>query len=352
MTVLILLIYFFLAVKILLPERIIFNLYISKIKITPEILYFILGILLIIIAAFRGNGVDRDYDSYVTRFNIHKEIWSLNVEPTFTLISKIVKYLFNSNVFFLFLIYAVLGISTKLYAISELSQFWALSLLIYISYLFTLQDLTQIRAGFSTGVIMLSIKPLYERKAVKYFLITLVAILCHYSALIALFFWFLNPKNIHRFLFLLLIPLSYIIHYFTFVDSNILKHVAVFSPLMNKFLAYQYMNESYINIFNSWQLMRIGLAILFIWKIDLISYKNRYGIILTKLYILSICVYVIMSFNPAYASRFSDMMAFSDIILIPCILYIIKPEILAKFLVIFIGFAFLFLNLFYNRIIS
>jgi hypothetical protein len=352
MKLLIFVLFILIAFIALLPDRYMPNISLYKRKIDPKYFYYGFGVVLILICGLRVDSVDRDYLGYIDRFHAFSGDWTFKIEPSFILISKIVKNLFNSNIIILFVIYAILGISTKFYAIKQLSQFWALSLLVYLSYIFTLQDMTQIRVGVSTGVILLSFKPLFERKALKYFFFSIIAILFHYSAIIALFFWFLNPKNINKFLFLSLIPISYAIHYLTIVDSELLRQTAVFSPLMSKFLAYQYMNGSYINIFNSWQLMRIGLAALFIWKIELITRNNRYGIIMTKLFIFSICVYPIMSFNPAYASRFSDLFAISDIILIPCISYIFRPSIFAKLLIVFVAFSYLFLNLFYNKILS
>ena len=351
MTTLICILFILVSFVIFLPANYFSNLYLNNFKLNPKLFYVAFGILLILITGFRGDSVDRDYSNYIKRFNLSKESWSLVIEPTFILTSHFVKAFFNSNVTLLFVIYAMLGISTKLYAIDQLSEFWALSIIIYLSYLFTIQDLTQIRAGVAAGFIMLTIKPLYDRKILKFFFFTIMAILFHYSAVIALFFWFLNPKKIDKYLFLLLIPISYAIYYFSFFDSALLNKVLFISQLHNKFLAYQHENNSVINIYNSWQLMRIMLGVIFLWKIELITKNNKYGIILTKLYIISTCFYVLLAFNPIFASRVGDLLVISDIILIPCILYLVTPKVVAKLIVISVGLSYLFLNLFYNKIL-
>jgi hypothetical protein len=336
----------------LAPNRFFPVLTINGIRLTSEFYFFIFAVLLFLIAAFRGEKVDRDYSIYIQQFNIYKDTWNGNYEPTFKIISRLVKSVFDSNFSVLIIIYAVFGISTKVLAIKQLSEFWILSLLIYISYLFTLHEMTQIRAGVSAGFMMLSIKPLYERRIFRFLLFVCIAISFHYSAFISIFFWFLNAKKINKYFYLSLIPASYVIHFLTLIDSEFILKFLSNGPILKKFLAYQFLNNDYINVFNSWQILKILIAFILIFNIDEILAKNRYSIILIKLYIFSICSYVFFAFNPAFATRLSDLFSISEIILIPCILYFVKPEIYAKFIVIFIGFAYLFLNLFYNIILS
>lgn len=352
MIFLICLLFLLISFIVLVPEGFFPIFTINKIRLTSEFYFFFFGVILFLIAGFRGENVDRDYSIYVRQFNIYKDTWFGNYELSFKVISVIVKDIFNSNFTILIIIYAILGVSTKMLAIKQLSEFWGLSILIYLSYLFTLHEMTQIRAGVSAGFMMLSIKPLFEKRNIRFFFIVGLAIIFHYSAIIALFFWFLNTRRINKYLYLSLIPISYVIHYLTIINSDFILKFLSYGPILKKFLAYQYMNNSYINVFNSWQLLKIGLAVIFLFNIDSIFKKNKYGILLVKLFVFSICTYVLLAFNPAYASRLSDLFAISDIILIPCFLYFVKPEVYAKLIVIFIGFTFLFLNLFYNKILS
>ena len=80
---------------------------------TKIILFIFSGVLLFFIAAFRGH-IDRDYVGYVTLYNKVSSLTTFRIEPTFLIISKIVKQVFN-NVLYLFIIYALLGVSLKLH---------------------------------------------------------------------------------------------------------------------------------------------------------------------------------------------------------------------------------------------
>lgn len=321
-----------------------------------KFLYISFGVLLVFILAFRGEGVDRDYGNYENIFFLNSDqnsgSWSILIEPSFILISKLIQTFFNNNVIVLFVIYAFLGVSIKMYAIKQLSQFWALSLLLYLSYSFTLHDMTQIRAGVASGFILLCIKPLYERKLVNFLALSICATLFHYSAIIVLFLWFLNPQKINVKIYGLIIILAYLFYLFSSIYiSEILKYIPI-SLLQNKILAYEYDNEGSLNVFNVWQIMRILLSFLFLWNIKQIQEKNKYGILLLKLYIFSTSSYVLLAANPSFAGRISDLFAISDIVMVPCILYFIKPNSLAKIIVISIAFSYLFLNLFFNKIIT
>jgi hypothetical protein len=199
---------------------------------------------------------------------------------------------------------------------------------------------------------MLSIKPLCERKLLIFLIVSILATLFHYTAIIMIFLWFLNPKKINTQFYVLLIIASYLINQFSSMNiSEIQKYIQI-TAIQNKLLAYEYAYKSTINVFNLWQIMRTVLSFLFLWKSNLIQENNKYGILLIKLYILTTCTFVILAANPTFAVRISDLLAITDIILIPCIIYIIKPEFIAKLIVAGIGFTYLFLNLFYNKIIT
>ena len=202
-----------------------------------KILFIFIGILLFFISGFRAVGIDRDYYNYINLYEENKDSWSFLIEPSFILISKFVKTCFNSNVTFLFVLFALIGVSTKMYAIKQLSEFWSLSLLLYISYSFILQDMTQIRVGVAAGFILLSIEPLYERKFWKFLIFSICAILFHYTALIIILLWFLNPTKINVKLYGLIIILVYLINLTSsFYISELLQYIPIL-PLQNKILA-------------------------------------------------------------------------------------------------------------------
>jgi hypothetical protein len=173
-------------------------------KLVYNLFFILCGILLMVIAAFRGDG-DSDYSGYIEMFN-RQDFFV--VEPTFTLISYIVRTFLGGNVIYLFIIYAILGVTIKLFAIKQLSELWFLSVVIYVSNFFILHEMTQIRAGVASAFLLLCVKPIYERNGKMFLLFTTIACLFHYSAIIILPLWFLttNPKKTWL---LLSVPISY-----------------------------------------------------------------------------------------------------------------------------------------------
>ena len=107
------------------------------------------------------------------------------VEPTFTLISSLVKAVCPWPVL-LFVIYASIGVTCKIFAIKRLTSLLFLSLVIYISNVYLLHDMTQIRAGVASGIFLLAIRPLAEHKIFRYTALILLAALFHYSSLLLL----------------------------------------------------------------------------------------------------------------------------------------------------------------------
>jgi len=315
-----------------------------------KLIFITIGVILFLIAAFRVIGVDRDYLNYVKFFNDYKNLTIFKVEPSFIFVSYLVKrYLFN-KVIFVFVIYALLAVSLKLYAIKQLSEFWLLSLLVYFSYSFILQDMTQIRAGVAVAFLLLSIKPLYERNLSLFLLFASMASLFHYSAIIIFPLWFLNPKNINSSLYMSFIFITFVLSRLNINFSNIIELMPI-DIIHNKFLAYKYQQGGVLNVLNAWQLMRCFLSFLFLWKADEITQINKYGFLLIKIYVSSTCALFLFSDLPVFAYRISDMFAIVDIITLPFLLYFVKPKFLARGLVIFISFTYFFLNLFFNKII-
>ena len=133
---------------------------------TAKVVYIAVGVTLTLLAAFRPEGADHDYTEYVSHFNNYDQIALL--EPTFKAIAWFSHTFLGSNYIFLFAVYAVLGVTLKFIAIRELSNFALLSVAIYISQFFILHEMTQIRAGVASSLLLLSIKPLFERNGRRF----------------------------------------------------------------------------------------------------------------------------------------------------------------------------------------
>lgn len=331
---------FLIIISIIDTKNIYFNL---------SVFYFFTFILFSI-CAFRPSGIDRDYETYVSAFN-GDNISNAIFEPSFIFISYIVTTFFKSNTIYLFIIYALLGVVIKSFAIKKIANFYVISLLLYFSYFFTLHEMTQIRIGAACSIFLLSIPSLYNRNIYKYFIYVILAITLHFTAILLVFLWFIDYKKLNKYSWVFIMIFSMLIgiifkSFITYIFENF-----NFGLLQNKILAYQNDNNSTINIFNIWMLTRISLILFLIYKSDILIKNNKYSFLLIKIYIISISSYYILSFNPAFAGRVNDMLGIVEIILFPMLIFLFTPKILPKFLLFIIASMFLFLNLYYLKLI-
>ncbi len=162
---LILLLYIFVALFTLAPK-------LSSNKIVYASLY----VLMLLLAILRPENAVNDYKSYLLLYKYISFLSTLEVEQSFLLVAKFVKSTFN-NPIFLFAIYAILGVGLKLLAIKRLSEFWILSLLIYIANFYLLHEMTQIRVGVAAGFMLLAAIPAYERKTARFLTYAFLAFL-------------------------------------------------------------------------------------------------------------------------------------------------------------------------------
>jgi hypothetical protein len=170
----------------------------TKNKYYNNFIFYFFTIILFSICAFRPSGIDRDYETYVSAFN-GDNISNAIFEPSFIFISYIVTTFFKSNTIYLFIIYALLGVVIKSFAIKKIANFFLLSFLLYFSYFFILHEMTQIRIGAACTIFLLSIPSLYNKSKLKYFIYVTLAITLHFTAILLIFLWFIDHRKLNKY---------------------------------------------------------------------------------------------------------------------------------------------------------
>lgn len=314
-----------------------------------KILFLFFGILLIAYVGFRDGESVRDYNLYITFFDNPKTF----IEPSFTFIAFIIKKYLYGDVILLFIIYAILGVTIKLKAIAQLTPLFFLSLLVYLSNFLILHEMTQIRVGIASGILLLCIKPIYERKLTTFLLLCAVAVLFHYSALILLALWFIDGEKPRYLLLLLAIPIGLIVY---FLNINLILTIPI-PFLQEKITIYQDWQKlglkgfEKINVFNVLFLLRCGIYYLLLYKYELLIKSSKYAIILLKIYALSLFALLAFSVMPVVAFRISELLGIVEIILLPMTFYLFKPSVFSKGIVFIVCLAVMLLNVFYNKYI-
>lgn len=313
-------------------------------------LYIAVVVTLIAVAALRPEGIDRDYMEYLSHFNNYDSVAML--EPTFKAIAWFSHTFFSSSHLLLFAIYAALGVGLKAVAIERLSDVAMLSLAIYISQFFILHEMTQIRAGVASALLLLAIKPLYERNWRLFFALALCATAFHLSGVIIFALWFISPHRRLK-LYLPIIPVAIGL---SLLGVDLLTLIPI-PYLSTKIALYQNIREytdsvhNQINLFNGLYLLRLALCCLLFWAAPTLTKRNRYYTLLLKVYTLSLAALPLFAHLPVVAYRVYELLGIVEIILIPTLIYIIRPKVAAYLTVLGYGFGQLMLSLFHNRLL-
>ena len=324
-----------------------------------NIVFSSVGLLLFLFAAFRdGDYIDSrgvqlsDYDVYISYFNHYQDAL---VEPTFKWISQII-HSFDGGYIFLFCIYAFLGLYCKFLAISKLSTLVLSSVLVYVSRFFMLHEMTQIRIGVASGLVLLSYIYIYEKNIKKFLFFVLLATMFHVSALLVIPFYYFNCHSINKRLYGFLIPLSYVFYFTGIKVISLLKLLPInfIQAKIDTYLELQEIGDSVasdINVFNWVHIVQCIIAYLLLNKVGEIAKYNSYAYLLIKIYIYALAFYVFFATFPVLAGRGKELFLIVEIIVIPWLTYLFKPRMIAKSIVVAYAIIIMGIVVFYDKII-
>lgn len=331
-----------------------FEEYLGKYK---NVLYWGLGVLLIALAGFKSVDSVRDAANYEYFFiNYDDPILAKGVEFSFLWLSKLLYPIFH-DVHAIFLLYAAIAIPAKLYAIKKISPIWFLPFVIYISNYYILHDLTQVRASVASGLFLVSVYYLGENKKNIAFFLMIGAVFFHYSAISLLPLLFLSNNDLDtkwKTIWASLIPIGYLLY---FLHINVVATVPI-PYISGKIEAYQELTEKgiggydQINVFNLVFLVNILIFYYNLYFYDTIKANCPTASLVLKIQAISIFFFPALATIPAIAFRLYELFGIINIIAFQNVYYTIKQDVVAKCVVASIGWAILFINLFYNNILE
>ncbi len=314
-----------------------------------------LAIVLTLYVAFRPEGIDKDYNAYLGYFRNSTGVSASLTEPTFKMINGIARAL--QAPILLFVIYAFLAVPLKIYAIKRLSPYWYLSIMLWVTHLFIIQEMTQIRVAVASGVFLFALPFLAEGKKMKYLLLAVVALFFHYSALVLLPLAIFGNKDLSRFFRCILVVVPILIYAFPFAGMDLLKLIPI--PLLQQKLQMYEELKIYeggmwadINIYNALALIRLATYYILLWKYDYLKDKYPYMPILLKVFCYSICMYVGLSFLPPVAMRIEELIAIIDCVTFPFLAVLLRPHWLGRLLVVLYAICVLVANIFLYKLLK
>lgn len=317
----------------------------------------IVFVLLFLLCALRGPGVDRDYGTYI--YNAEKMLKRLDYfdfrnliyyEASYYIFASFSIKILNSMQYF-FIFYALIGVWLKLKATTYYTNSFFLSILLYFSSWYLLHEMTQIRAGVAVGILSLSIKDIYDRKPTRFIVKFLIACSFHYSSVFFFPAYFLNPLNIRKYFLLLIIITSFVMAYsgFNIFDN---RFISIFSG--TKIEEYNFLasaNIMKLKVFNGLFLINSLISIILLLNVEKIQKFNKYAILFVKLNSISIIFYLVLSSVPMIAVRIAELYSIVQLFLFPCIIYLFKNKYFGYLFIIILTFIYLFINLSYSQMI-
>lgn len=325
----------------------------SSYSVNKKVVTIVISIILILFAGTRLD-IDEDYHMYFKNFqyveNSVKKFqtrdipieWCVYVLPHFFALFLTKKL---AIVRATFLIFAFLGVSIKLIAIKKYANIFFLSIILYISNLFLMQEMTTIRAGIASAIFLWSIGDIEEKNYKTFFAKIFTSFFFHSSSIVFIIVWVLLKVKIKiQYLYIaIIISLAsalFKINILTvlFLDK-IFPRVGVYIKMM------EWMKEDDTNIYNFRILFALALVItfgLFYKKLQEIKYFD----ILFRIHIISICIFFLLSTSAqVFSIRTFELLAITQILLYPMIVHIFNPK--SKYIGWIIIIAFSLLQIIY-----
>jgi len=309
------------------------------------VIYFFVVIITFLCIIFRDDTLP-DYRGYVRAFNVYKNDISryggFSFERSFGDISKIVIAIFRGNVFYLFLIYTLLGFLLKMIFFLKISKYPIDTLLIYFSFFLYLHDFIQIRVACAITYFIFSIYFRSKNRNVLCLLFLLISLYFHYSAAVGFIILFLKNDKINIRLYLLVLLFSYLIAIARFNILDLLRYIPI-SIVRNKALAYSRSTHYSLNeLFTMSKLVRLFFLLIIFTNINKLILEKE-NILYIKLFFFSIIVQQVFITIPVFPTRLSEYFRISEIFILPQLVNVFREKyIYHLFLVTYCSYLFIF----------
>lgn len=325
----------------------------------------LIGVSIALLAGLRGSHVTRDYAEYQYSFDAVfsyiNEIKSGNIftffEPGFILLVYMIRQLSEINYdIYAMLFFAIASTGLKLIAINKFSFNPFLTVLLFFSHYFLLQEMTQIRAALSSAVFFVALIFYFKGKTIHYVGVILLATLFHYSAVLYLLILLFNAKNLNKYFYSALLLISVLLG---FVKTPLFELISQINPelITGKLKGYEYIAKhavkQEINTFNIIYLLNIGVILYLIWMVPKhLMKKDGNLMFFIKCNIFSLLLLSFLNGVPAIAFRISEIFGITSIFVFSS-LSVYLPFKKANILVpIALAGLFLYINLFHNELIQ
>ena len=330
--------------------------------------YLLIGvtILLALLAGFRDSSVSKDYYNYQYVFDTIYYITGSNAagssdfryllffEPGFVAIILLFRSFFEFNYGLAIMVfYAISSLSIKVYAINRLSVNPYLTLLFYFSYFFLFYEMTQVRIGLASAIVLISFISLLKGKKMVFAGMILFATCFHYSAIFYLLILLFNTSKFNRNLYVIILALSLLLGFVKLPLLNVFGSVDP-SDISAKLNSYVELSENVtINVFNSLNICNILCCFYLLFSLSKENlYADKRLILFLKCNIFSIFLLSFLSGAPAFSLRFSQLFSIAQIFVFPYLVKYLPVKKLNVFILVLVAGAFFYVAQFYGHLLN
>ncbi len=322
--------------------------------------------ILILLSGFREAGVGLDDFNYISLFtNIHNyldfsegkvnyDYKHIRMEPGFVMLNALLRYI-SEHYMLLFLVVSTISVSLNSYNFYKYTKYPVLAFIIYYAHNFLHKDITQLRAGIASAIILLAVDSVEKKRFYTTLKYILIAFSFHMSALVAFAPFVLRSFKLSRKRILILIFLAVLASLFTSMGNTIAAFI------LNSFniepIAYKI--ESYIldpiynyklGFFNLTTIksLFLTLMVLFLWhRFTTLPYFTS----IFSFYLSGVIIRLLLSDFAILSARLSNILFSVEPILITFFIMIFRNRLI-KLLIAFTLILYALLHLFFNLALS
>lgn len=285
------------------------------------LIYSLVAIFILIYAGFRTCSIDYEgykynYDLLLnsTIFNIYES--GVQVEPAYAVLN-IISPNFESVIF----VMALLNLIILLPFFYKYSPYPLLTIFLYSGMFMYSGLMGLVRQSLAISICLWA---MVDPKSRKFFILILVAMTFHASALIVSIVRYLKNKPYTIKQYVLILALA--------ILSNIFMY-EIFSSAVNYFPEFMASKLNYYLIeeqgktfgFNAAVSIRLFTFVLAFHYIKPISTRFTKGTLILNLYFLSLVLYIAFGFLPQVAARGAIYFHYVEVLIVPMIIYVAKP---------------------------
>lgn len=299
---------------------------------------FISTIIVVILSLFAGTRsfIDNDYGMYWNIFKVTPDKFSdfrnlsIPLEWSMFFIPNFFRTLFIDNelvVYSCFLTFAFLGVTGKVIAIRKYSVNFFLSIIIYLSYLFFMQEMTTIRAGVASGIFLLLIPHIVKGEHKSFLLKLPFAFFFHSTSLLFFLSWILIRLKIKIKYYYYALAVSLLIALLKIDILTMLFLDRVFPRVKIYMESLSWNNEEgKINLFNFKIVFALIFFAFFAYHYKKLSHYKWFDV-LFKIHIISLILFFALSAKAmVFSLRSFEMLSVVQILLLPMATMVFAPK--------------------------